>query len=146
MKFPFLCPAAHWCSPLLPWTMPWNMCARRVWSLPHLDGQEMEKRWIYQLKESGRLQVEKFPPGPGFSAPAWARRDPVGTSPLHGPEAAMSCLMLVGSGLPGPPFLKASAAGHHSTLGRAEGRTRHLQGCKMPENWKFSHCAVNGAE
>lgn len=112
--------------------------------------QEMGKRWIYQVKGSGRLQVEKFPPGPGFSAPTWARRDPLGTSPLHdarGSNVAQADGCWWAQGCLDPPFLKASAAGHHSTLGRADpGRARLLQGCKVPENWKFSHCAVNRAE
>lgn len=71
-------------SPAPDHACPWNMCVRRVRSLPCLDGQEMGMRQICQVKGSGRLQAEKFPPGSGFSAPSWARRDSLGTSPLHG--------------------------------------------------------------
>lgn len=47
----------------------------------------------------GVLLVEKFPPGPGFSALAWARRDPLGTSPLHGARGSNVAQVLVGSKL-----------------------------------------------
>lgn len=84
-----------------------NTCVRMIWSLLHHDGQEMGKRWIYQVKGSGRLQVEKFPLGPGFSAPTWSRRDPLGTSPLHdakGSNVARADACWCAQGCLDPPF------------------------------------------
>lgn len=144
MKFPFFCPVAHWCSPLLPGTMPivLGTCGSPRWAG---NGEEVE------LSGQGVWQAAggKIPSWTWLECPNLGKEGSTGDIPSvwsRGSNVAGAEWWAGGLRAAWTSFLKASAAGHHSTLGRAEGRTRLSQGCKMPENWKFSHCAVNGAE
>lgn len=62
---------------------PWKVCQDgTVTATPQWagDGEEVDPSGQGVWQAAGG----KILPGPGFSAPNWARRDPLGAFPLHG--------------------------------------------------------------